>query len=88
MYIYIYILHYINLEYIGRYYLLINALDKFVILRVSGEMKYGMYLLNTSSWSFLHDIVALILIVFMLKCTYTKDHYMCYLLSTPLNNHA
>ena len=39
------IIHCIDLEYNGGYYLKVLWIN-FVILRVSGQIKYGVYLLN------------------------------------------
>ena len=82
------IIHYINLQYNGRFYLKVLRIN-FVILRVSGQMEYGMYLLNTYFYKISFYMVILwhsILIVFMLQLIYAKGLYVHYILSMPLKN--
>ena len=84
------VIHCINLEYTVRYHLLKSTLDKFFhhqSLWVNGTWYVSYKTLIICS--FLHsNIVALILIIFMLQISYAKSHYMCYLLLMPLRNHV
>ena len=74
-------MHCINLEYTDGYYLLISALDKFCHLE--NLWANGIWYLSSELFSlilFNGNIMALILIVFMLQFTYYIDLYMCYFL--------